>query len=113
MAVSSFVALLLTYELARAFFRKKRSSLPTIVALAAEGQTVAISKLLEQGISIEETGPNGETALMMAARNNRLETAIFLVSAGADVAKKSLRGNNAAEIAKRHGNHDLAAMLAR
>ena len=89
----------------------KRDALPKIVSLAAEGKTAEICKLLEEGVSPDEAGPSGETALMLAVKNDHFETAKLLISRGADVAKKTHRGNSAADIATKHASASVVALL--
>ena len=91
--------------------KRKRARLLGILALAAEGRTAEIKQLINSGVSVDLTGPYGETALLMAARNNQVESAIFLLAAGTDRSKRTKRGSDAAAIARKHGNIDLALLI--
>jgi len=108
-----FFGILLFYQFifvpARA--RQKRSQLPEIIALAAEGRSIDVNVLLDSGVPVDVTGPHGETALMLAAKNNRVETVAILLARGASPDLVSVRGSNAAMLAKLNGHEDLAEMI--
>lgn len=54
---------------------------------------------------------DGRTALSIAASEGHLEAVKYLVSHGADITHKDVRGNNAIDDARREGRHEVAAWL--
>ena len=79
---------------------------------AADGDDATVELLLSRGADINLAGKSGETALMLAAKNDRQTTVILLLKKGANVNAKTKQGNTARDIAKRHGHLFVSDMLA-
>jgi ankyrin repeat protein len=67
--------------------------------------------LLEQGANINARGAGGATMLMKFAEMGSIESVRFLLQNGADTSVKNVFGQNAADLAKAHGNGDAAKLL--
>ncbi|HRX88465.1 MAG TPA: ankyrin repeat domain-containing protein, partial [Steroidobacteraceae bacterium] len=67
--------------------------------------------LVSRGQKIDERTPDGLTALHLAVRNARQETAKFLVRHGADLDAKNAAGVSALELVERNGDARFVAML--
>ncbi len=61
-------------------------------------KTNVFETLKDQGFDINERGPNGDTPLLNAVRNHKLEVAKWLLKSGADVTIKDIDGKTAEEI---------------
>jgi uncharacterized protein len=53
--------------------------------VAARNDSVAVRRLLEQGVKVDVRDEHGRTALLLAVRHNQVEAARLLIEAGADV----------------------------
>lgn len=73
----------------------------------------AVAWLLAQGAPIDARAPNGNTALMMAARYGSEASVARLLDRGADASLRNLRHLDAAELARLSGRERLAETLAR
>lgn len=79
---------------------------------AASGPSTALVELLlARGAAIEARSPNGTTPLMMAARYGPEESALLLLSRGADARARNERDLDAAAFARLAGREGLAARL--
>lgn len=68
-------------------------------------------KLIAARADLNRTGKQGMTALHMAARGKHTAMASLLLASGADPAKETSFGKNAAELAEANKAEDLAAMI--
>ena len=69
---------------------------PLAMATSVRQCLPIVERLLKAGADAKERGPNGETLLMFAARNGRVDLVKRLVAAGVDVnAREMLRGTTA------------------
>ena len=60
---------------------------------SAQGDEDAVRRLLKvPGIKVDDTGPNGETALMVASKHDHTRIAELLLDAGANVNARDNRG---------------------
>jgi len=67
-----------------------------IVMASLYGSLPMVDALLEAGADARERGPNGETLVMFAARNGRVDLLRRLIAAGVDVnAREGLRNTTA------------------
>jgi hypothetical protein len=86
------------------------------VTLAASlGCAEALAALLDVGVAAwtTETDPQGApTALMLAAARGDTACVALLLEHGADPALRDPQGRTAADWARAHGHHGLAARLA-
>lgn len=81
---------------------------------AASGPSVeAVSLLLDKGAAVDARSPQGNTALMMAARYGSEASVQRLLQARADVRLRNQREQDAAEFARLGGRDKLAEELAR
>jgi ankyrin repeat protein len=79
---------------------------------AATGpESKAVSLMLDSGARIDAASPNRTTALMMAARYGPEASVELLISRGADVRLRNVKGLNAADFARQVGRESLAARL--
>ena len=80
-----------------------------------EGHAGAVSALVRLGADLDATNILGQTALMRAARNGRVECARALLAGGADRTLRATGGNwkgkTALEIAEEEGQAEVAALL--
>jgi ankyrin repeat protein len=79
---------------------------------AASGPSLeAVRLLLDRGVRIDGTAPNGNTALMMAAGFGRIDSARHLLKRGADPALRNMQDQTAADLARRGDRDKLAGEL--
>ncbi len=62
----------------------RQEGLTEVMTRAAEGNTPRIKELLTNGDDINATSPSGTTALMYAARSDRVDCVRYLLASGAD-----------------------------
>jgi hypothetical protein len=67
--------------------------------------------LLTQGASLDAPSANGTTALMMAAREGRYETALLLIERGANVNARNENNVSALDFAQRNNDTRLVERL--
>lgn len=80
--------------------------------IAVENDRVAeVRELLGKGVSPDTVGPNGEPALVLAARANSAATVDALLAAKANVNAKSTFGDTAIMAAALNGHLDLVKKL--
>ncbi|MEJ0004463.1 MAG: ankyrin repeat domain-containing protein [Pararobbsia sp.] len=80
---------------------------------ASGGDDAIVKLLLDHAAYIDAGSPNGSTPLMMAAAAGHETTIKLLIDEGADVTIKNQLGLNAADIAKRYNQHDIADDLSK
>jgi hypothetical protein len=73
----------------------------------------AVALLLERGAHVDAPAPNGNTALMMAARYGPEESVTLLLQREADTRLRNQRGMTAADFARGAGREALALRLDR
>lgn len=79
---------------------------------AATGPEPAIVRLLlDRGATVDTASPNGNTALMMAARYGKEESVMLLLARGADPRRMNALNMTAADVARRAGRDKLADQL--
>lgn len=78
---------------------KLQQELPSLILAAAVGNDELVTSILNSGIEPNITGPNGQTALMLAARNGHFSTVKLLVGRGASLAAVTKAGNSAEDFA--------------
>ena len=88
-----------------------RNELTPLIVAAAEGNDTEIERLLSECEDVNVSGKLGETALMMAAKNDRRTTIRLLLKSGADVYAKTAKGNTARDIARQHKKFVVADIL--
>jgi ankyrin repeat protein len=85
---------------------------PTPLASAAEHHEIAKVRLLVQnGVDVNQTQPDGMTALDWAVYHDDLEMARLLIDAGADVKRANRYGVTPLSLACRNGNPALVELL--
>jgi hypothetical protein len=89
----------------------ENQALSKIIVAAAEGNDDEIKRLISNGADINDCGKSGETALMMAAKNDHRLTVRVLLELGADPNAKTLKGNTAKDIARQHKNFVVSDIL--
>ena len=67
--------------------------------------------LLENKCNLNVTDKWGNTPLIYAARNNKMDTVRALVEAGCDITIRGDKNKTAAEWAKQRGHHAIAEYL--
>jgi uncharacterized protein len=84
----------------------------TALHYAASGPSVAaVQWLLEQGAHVDARAPNGNTALMLAARYGSEDSVVQLLRQGADRSLRNDRNDTAADSARLDGRESLARRL--
>jgi hypothetical protein len=78
---------------------------------ASEGRTDVLKKLLAAGVFVDCIGPSGETALMIAAQADQVETVRWLVGKGASVDARDERGTTALIFAAALGKQQTVMTL--
>lgn len=68
---------------------------PAFLEAAFHGQTEAVVQALENGMPVNQTDENGNSALMLAAFNGETDTLEALLEAGADPVRVDRNGRNA------------------
>ena len=80
------------------------SDLPALSREAARGNLARVMDLIEAGANINDSNKKGTTALMLAARNDRLAICEYLLERGADVKAATTKGKTALDIARKHAS---------
>lgn len=81
-------------------------------AASNEGESM-VAWLVDRGALIDAEAPNGNTPLMMAARDGTIASAELLLRLGADATRRNSLNQTAADMAEQAGRDDLAARLRR
>jgi ankyrin repeat protein len=84
-----------------------------LIYAATGGKDDIVVWLLGQGANIDAQSPNGTTALMMAIRENRINTAELLIARGANPNLRNQNGASALDWAKRNDDKALVEKLKR
>lgn len=86
------------------------ASTPLIKA-SADGDSLAVQQLINQGANINEPDSGGYTPLMHAIWSEKTETAKVLINKGADINAKDKNGYTPLLWASSYGNLDIAKLL--
>lgn len=78
---------------------------------AFAGNVEIVRYLAGRGAALDAPAPNGQTALMLAAKNSHLEAVRALVDADADLDLEDPEGRSALDIALKAGHTDIADYL--
>lgn len=78
---------------------------------ASSPSAAPVQLLLEQGASVDARSPNGNTALMLAARYGSEDSVSLLLKKGADRTLRNERNQTAADTARLDGRDSLARRL--
>lgn len=70
-----------------------------------------VSFLLGKGAKVNAPAPNGQTALMLAAKNGNVEITKILLQAGADTSLKDQAGQTAAMLADQNNNTNVLHLI--
>lgn len=108
----SLLLLLVDFVIKPLRARARRAKYPELLLAAADGDIERVETLLAKNTPVDQTGPNGETALMMAARNGRLHVARRLLDAGASPDIQTPKGSTAASLAAHFNHQELQRLLA-
>jgi uncharacterized protein len=84
-----------------------------LIYAATGGHAAVVRYLLDQGVRVDATSPNGTTALMMAVREHRIDVADLLIARGADPTRRNGAGLSALDYAEQGNETELAARLRR
>lgn len=82
-----------------------------LVDAASEGTPEVVLMLLERGYSADQMGPDGRSALMVAARCGRVPMLRLLVDHGADPLQRDPDGRTAKDHAAARGQQEAVALL--
>ena len=78
---------------------------------SGRGLTEIVMLLLENKCDVNVTDIDGDTPLIRAARNNKMDTVRALVEAGCDITIRGDKNKTAAEWARQRGYHAIAEYL--
>ena len=81
------------------------------LSAARAGDVSEVRALLKAGADVNDTDPDGRTALMVAAGRNDQELVELLLEAGADAGQRDIEGVSALTIAKADSLGDIVALL--
>ena len=84
---------------------------PELFNAIRNGLITDCKSLLSNGVSVNASDDTGQTALMVAAKTNRIEIAKFLIEKGADVNLNSKSGLTALHYAALENNAEFAQLL--
>jgi len=84
---------------------------PELLEIIRYGTLEDCSKLLKEGHTVNTSDDTGQTALMVAARTNRIDIAKFLIDNGADVNMSSASGLTALHYAALEDYDEMARLL--
>src|SRR3990167_7178893 len=88
------------------------NGITSFIKAAEYGNLPLVEKLLKmQGVDINATDQNGDTALHIAANNGDTDLVKFLISRGANVAATNKQRHDAYDLAIKYGREDTAAYL--
>ncbi len=82
-----------------------------LLQAARDGDLAAVTKLVEQGISVDAENQNGLTPLMFATRFRHAPVVAYLIEQGADVNRKAKSGLTAMRIARENGDQTIIDLL--
>ncbi len=82
-----------------------------IAAAAFKGYGAVVEAMIDGGASVDGCGPDGKTALMMAAMFDRTEMLDLLLARGADPTARDAAGMSPQDLADRMGATNTAAQL--
>jgi uncharacterized protein len=82
-----------------------------LAAAAFKGFGPVVEAMIDAGAAIDGCGPDGKTALMMAAMFDRTEMLDLLLARGADKGARDAAGMTAQDLADRMGAANTAARL--
>ena len=87
---------------------------PQNMFLAAEsGELTKIQEALKAGVAVDVRDQQGQTSLLIATLNNRVNVARFLIARGADVNAKDRRGDTPFLYAGAQGRNEILKMMLR
>jgi hypothetical protein len=92
---------------------RRVAELPEIVVMAAGGDLNGVRDCLDRGTDPNIAGPKGETALILAARNGRLEVTELLLERGADPMRATRSGSTAQDVAHTYGHGHVEQFIKR
>ncbi len=90
---------------------EKQESLTESFLNAAETGNIEALKRLQNKVSVNSKGKQGNTALMVAARAGRTETVLYLLSQKADVSLTNVFHETVAVLARQTGQHHIAYII--
>ena len=107
------LALAIGYSLAGKlkFYFDIRKTFTSIAIRASLGRSRKLERAIENGIDVNEPHIDGRTALMLAARNCKVENVRLLIEAGANITAIDHDGNTALIWASVLGNIKILQML--
>lgn len=88
-----------------------KSHSPFLLA-SADGNLEEVTRHLASEVDIDQRGPAGDTALMLAARNNKIDCIKLLLARGADASIRTPKKSSAEDVARRFGHGEAAELLA-
>lgn len=84
-----------------------QQELPPLILAAADGNDELVTSILNSDAQPNIAGADGQTALMLAARNGHLTTAKLLIERGASLTAITNSGNSAESIAVKFGHTQI------
>lgn len=95
----------------RAKYESKVNNIVNLIYAASSGDLRELNRLEVLGVQLDQADYDGRTALHLAASENQLEVARFLIKRDVDLEPKDRWGNTPLDDAKREGHQEIIRLL--
>jgi len=92
-------------------FKANEQGLTPLLLAAEKGHTDIAEVLLQRGASVNDAGPDNNTALHYAAQNGHMDAARMLSRNGANAQQQNGKGSTPIDLATQNGHQDVATAL--
>ncbi len=101
----------LQIQVAAAGERRQAEWQPRALDHARQGETAALARMIDRGVSMNLADARGNTLLMLACHHRNGDTARMLLSYGAEVDRRNRRGQTPLGAAACKGHADMVTLL--